>query len=57
MNKKETCIIKNCKRPMRIKKHGLCKPHLERYYKYGTVDPSPIRELKRHKPFDLKDMK
>lgn len=41
--KKEFCIIKDCNRPIHVKKHMLCQSHHKQYYRTGKIPNKPIR--------------
>ena len=53
----EICAMPDCERPIFVKMHRLCKPHAERYYKYGSPGTEPIRLRRHFKPFELTDLK
>jgi len=45
------CCIKDCKNPVKIKKHRLCNAHVRRLYVHGTVGTKPVNKRKTHEPF------
>jgi hypothetical protein len=49
--KKDKCSVDGCKRPIAIPKHGLCKAHLNRFYRTGKPGESKIKPRKFHKPY------
>lgn len=52
----EKCKVRNCKRPIRVKKHGLCGAHLKRLMSTGDIRPSQkVRKYVKMEPFQLKD--
>jgi hypothetical protein len=47
------CRMPGCRRPVRVKKHGLCTPHYKRYQRLG--DPGgKIKEYQKLKPYQPK---
>jgi hypothetical protein len=53
-NIKLKCKIDGCKRKIAIKKHGLCRAHVARYYKWGTCSTEiPVMKYGKKQPYDL----
>jgi hypothetical protein len=48
------CKIKGCDGKVAVFKHGLCWPHMQRYYRHGDVGNLPLRKHKIRKPFVIK---
>lgn len=57
MKDKTKCKVKNCKRLIVVKKHGLCATHRLRYYRKGKVGSAKIRDYKQHPVCKISDQK
>lgn len=44
---KEQCRVKGCKRPVRVKRHGLCQPHYKRYQRTGDPGEAAIKPMRK----------
>lgn len=52
----EKCKVKGCKKPVKVKKHGLCGAHIMRLMRYGDVKPTQkVRKYVNMEPFQLKE--
>jgi len=49
MNNK--CVVAGCTRVAAVKKHQLCKAHLNRFYRTGEVGKGKILKKKIHTPY------
>jgi hypothetical protein len=47
---KNTCKIKNCKNLIAVKKHGLCRGHLARFY-LGKKVEGELTKYNKYKPY------
>lgn len=44
---KEKCVVRGCKRPVRVKRHQLCQPHYKRFQRTGDPGPAKIKNMRR----------
>jgi hypothetical protein len=52
MTKKiKRCSVEGCDRPEFIGKHGLCRAHLQHYYRHGHPGDKLIRPKKKYEPY------
>lgn len=51
MASKSTCLIKGCPAPVAVRKHGLCRVHVQRFYRTGVPGPALIRRHRALAPF------
>ncbi len=47
----EKCIADGCNREIFVKKHQLCRTHVNQLYMKGTITNSAIKSRKQLKPF------
>lgn len=52
----EKCRAPKCIRQVEIKKHGLCRTHLARFYRNGNVGSRPIKPKKDFRPYDANEL-
>ena len=45
------CKAEGCSRKMVSQKHRLCKAHLNRFYRTGTVGEGKIAKKRNHNPY------
>lgn len=50
---KNICIVPGCNGRISVKKHKLCKPHVQRLYTTGSVGHSKVKKRKVHRPFSV----
>lgn len=53
MKAEKKCQVPNCKRPVEVMKHQLCKAHANRFYKTGALGNKKVIGRKTHKPLEL----
>jgi hypothetical protein len=56
MNKNK-CIVPGCMREIAIKKHRMCKAHVNRMYEHGDPGDAYIHPRKLHNPYRITDKK
>lgn len=54
-NNPDKCSVDGCDRPPCIQKHGLCRAHLQHYYRCGDPGKKKVRKKIFHPPYKPKE--